>query len=195
MNTISTLKNIAHISAGHSFRGKIPENDGSGIRVVQLKNVSPNMINWQECIETNLTGKATPKFLETGDILFAARGRHYYAVHVINENNPFKSVAAPHFYIIKANPSIVMPEFLTWQLNQSPMQRYFKRAEGTLTKSIPRNLLENTPITLPPLDEQQKIAQLAATILQEQHTLQKLIDNSAQLMNAIAIQLLNKEPS
>ena len=103
-------------------------------------------------------------------------------------------VAAPHFYIIKTNTNKFLPHFLVWLLNQKPIQRCFKReAEGTQAKSIRRSVLENIEIALPSLDEQHKVAQLASTVQRQQNTCQQLIDNSNQIMTAIAYQLHNRK--
>ena len=187
------LSDIATISAGHSFRGKLPELIGSGIYAVQLKDVSQAGVNWKSCIETEITGKATPKFLEPNDILFIARGNKNFAVLVDKTATQQKTVASPHFYLIKVDTKKVEPEFLAWLLNQQHSQRYFQReSEGSLAKSIRRNVLENTTITLPSLEKQQQVVRLVTTISKEQDTLQQLIDNGKQTMTAIANQLLNE---
>lgn len=187
------LKNISHITAGHSFRGKISEQKDSGIYAVQLKNVSPKGIDWQACLESEITGKAPPKLLELDDILFVARGSNNYAALVDQQAKHLQAVASPHFYIIKTNTNLIVPQFLAWLLNQKPIQQYFQReAEGTLTKSIRRSVLENTPITIPSLEKQQQIIRLVTTISKEQNTLQQLIDNGNQTMAAIATQLINE---
>ena len=88
----------------------------------------------------------------------------------------------------------VQPEYLVWLLNQRPCQRYFEqKAEGTLTKSIRRTVLEDTPITIPPLAKQQAIAGLAQTLRQKQQIFDQYLRNGERLLNAIAIDLTNNE--
>jgi len=172
----------------------MPELKGSGIHVVQLKNTSATTVNWQSCIEIEITGTASPKFLKSGDILFVARGNNNYAVLVDSSINTSKMVAAPHFYIIRTNTDKVLPQFLVCLLNQKPIQQCFKReAEGTLAKSIRRSVLENVEVILPSLDEQHKVAQLTSTIQRQQDTYQQLIDNGNQIMSTIAYQLHNRK--
>ncbi len=137
-------------------------------------------------------GKAAPTFLKPDDILFIARGRHNYALLVDDQARNLQAVAAPHFYIIKANTKLILPEFLVWLLNQSQLQQYFQReAEGTSAKSIRRNVLINSPIALPSLEKQHKISQLVSTLKQEQEILQGLIKNRNKMMKGIASQLFN----
>lgn len=190
------LSDIASVKPGYPFRGKIEELKDSNVCVVQMKDVSPyGDINWSSCTPTALPGKKSPPSLGIGDILVAARGSHNYAVEIAEEGFPYNTElhAAPQFYVLKIKPPNVDPSFLTWQLNQAPCQRYLqKNAEGTLTKSIRRNILENTPIAVPEMAIQTAISNLARTIKQEQQVMIEILDKNQTLMDAIAGDLLNK---
>lgn len=192
------LKQIATINAGYPFRGKIPEVPGSAMVAVQMKDVSlTEGIRWPDCLETELTGKREPDYLTTGDILVAARGSHNYAVQVDQALATIgkQAVAAPHFFVISLKKKDILPEFLVWLLNQTPTQRYFEQnAEGTLTKSIRRSVLEDVPVVVPPLAKQRAIISMAATLRDEHKLIQKLVSNGERMMNAIAKDLFeNKE--
>lgn len=192
------LKQIATINAGYPFRGKIPEVPGSAVVAVQMKDVSlTEGIRWSDCLETELTGKREPDYLTTGDILVAARGSHNYAVQVDQALATIgkQAVAAPHFFVISLKKKDILPEFLVWLLNQTPAQRYFEQnAEGTLTKSIRRSVLEEAPIVVPPLTKQRAIISMAATLRDEHKLIQKLVSNGERMMSAIAKDLFeNKE--
>jgi hypothetical protein len=189
------LKQITTIAAGHPFRGKIPEKLGTGVYAVQMKDVSlRDGINWGGCVETELQGRRDD-WLQSGDILVAARGSHNYAILV--DLGPLgrdqNAVAAPHFFVLRIRGGSILPEFLVWLLNQTTCQRYFEQnAEGTLTKSIRRTVLEETPIALPPLARQTSIVGLANTLKREQQALEKLIRNGEKLLTAIADDLLTQ---
>lgn len=194
------LKQIATINAGYPFRGKIPEVPGSAVVAVQMKDVSlTEGIRWSDCLETELTGKREPDYLTTGDILVAARGNHNYAVQVDQALATIgkQAVAAPHFFVISLKKKDILPEFLVWLLNQTPAQRYFEQnAEGSLTKSIRRSVLEEAPIVVPPLTKQRAIISMAATLRDEHKLIQKLVSNGERMMSAIAKDLFeNKEVS
>lgn len=161
---------------------------------VQMKDVSlTEGIRWSDCLETELTGKREPSYLITGDILVAARGSHNYAVQVDQALATIgkQAVAAPHFFLVRLNSDSlkrkdILPDFLVWLLNQAPAQRYFEQnAEGTLTKSIRRSVLEDAPVVVPPLEKQRAIIAMANTLGEEQRLIQKLINNSERLMSAI----------
>ena len=186
------LKYLAKISAGHPFRGKIPESPGSGIVAVQMKDAStPDGVNWAGCIETEPTGRRED-YLQVGDILVAARGSRNYAVLIDDALTASgkQAVAAPQFFIVRATAAKLLPEYLCWFLNQPPCQRYFDlNAEGTLTKAIKRNALDEIPIAVPDLARQQAIVGLAHTLQQELRLIEQLRRNGEQLQAAMANQL------
>lgn len=189
------LRQIASIAPGYPFRGKIPESATRGLVAVQMKDVSTQQgISWAQCQHTELTGKRDPDWLQPGDILVAARGNHNYAVQVDHTltHTGFQAIAAPHFFVITLkNPNQVLPEYLTWLLNQAPSRRYFEQnSEGSFTKSIRRSVLEDMPIAVPPLAKQHSIIKLANTLNHERQIVEQLLRNGEHLMNTIATELL-----
>lgn len=190
------LKQIAKIAVGYPFRGKIPEVAGTHVLAVQMKDISVSEgINWSTCVETETQGKREPDWLKAGSILFVARGSNNYSVLIDNSVEGKKAVAAPHLYIITPKKKALLPEYLAWYLNQEPCLRYFQReSEGTLTKSIRRAALEDTPIAVPSLEQQKSIVALADTLRKEQQLLTQLISNGQLTMNAIAAKLTAENP-
>lgn len=191
------LKQVATINAGYPFRGKIPEATGSSVVAVQMKDVSlTEGIRWSDCIQTELTGKREPDYLTAVDILVAARGSHNYAIQVDQAltDSGKQAVAAPHFFVVSLKKKDILPEFMVWLLNQAPAQRYFEQnAEGTLTKSIRRSVLEDTPVLVPPLAKQRAIIAMANTLREEQRLIQQLLHNGERMMSAIARDLFNNK--
>src|SRR5690606_20733501 len=86
--------------------------------------------------------------------LIATRGSHNYAIQIDDclTTTGKQAVAAPHFFVVRSKENEILPAFLAWLLNQTPNQRYFEQnAEGTLSKSIRRNVVEHAQIVIPPL--------------------------------------------
>jgi hypothetical protein len=185
------LSTIATITSGHPFRGSIPEKTGSDIRVVQMKDISPHWtVNWRSTVESEPVALGPPNWLRQGDILVAGRGNRNYAVLI--DNPPSRALASPHFFVITVNTDAVLPEFLAWQLNQEPAQRYLTgESEGTLTKSIRRKALDATPIAVPSMQKQRQIIGLQAVAQQKRQLYQRLIRNEDTLMAGIAAGLLH----
>ncbi|HHT9767990.1 TPA: restriction endonuclease subunit S [Legionella pneumophila] len=181
------LFRLSTITAGHSFRGKIPETKSTGIYVVQMKDIDREYtVNWDTLIETKLTGRQSANWVKYGDILFAARGQRNYATLIDSEINNRQVIAAPQFFVIHINHPDILPEYLAWFLNQSIAQRYFQsHAEGSTTPSIRRQVLESTPIVLPSLKQQKIIIELAKTISREKQLANRVIANGEQLMQSL----------
>src|SRR5699024_2836008 len=98
-----------------------------------------------------------------------------------------QAVAAPHFFVVRLKKQKILPDFLAWLLNQLPSQRYFEQnAEGTLSKSIRRSVLEDVPIVIPPLAKQRAVIALAHTLREEQRLAQQLIASGERMMTVIA---------
>ncbi|MCF6218474.1 MAG: restriction endonuclease subunit S [Gammaproteobacteria bacterium] len=184
-----SLSEIADISAGYSFRGKIEEQAGTGIHAIQMKDVSEESgLNHDTVVETSLPSKRTPDWLQAGDILFIARGSRIFATLY---DGVFKAaIASPHFFVIRMTNQNALPEFIAWQLNQSPARRYFdKEAEGSVAKSVKRTSLDKTPISLPNLQRQQTILKLHKNIHEQKLIHRELINNADKLMKDVALNL------
>jgi len=191
----TTLGKYATIGSGYPFRGRIePSREGNAL-VVQIRNIDEN----DEILDNGLTltelpGKKSPDWLLANDILFIAKGTKNTATLV--KKLPKNTVCSPHFFRLRVKPEYetdVLAEFICWQLNQEPAQRYFKvSAEGSLQVSIRKKVLEETPFVLPDLETQQKIVNLHRCAKKEIKAHYQLIKNRQLEMTAIASVLLNR---
>lgn len=183
------LSDIADIRSGHPFRGSIEPDIKGDVHVVQVRNTkATGEIIQDEVIKTTLTSKKQPDWLKTGDILFVAKGAKHYSALV--EDLPKQTVCSPHFFLVRIKPAfkaLVTPEFVCWQLNQLPAQRYFQTtAEGSLYLSVRRKILEYVPITMLPIEKQRQLTAMHRCAVKEQKVLQQLIENRQQQLDAIA---------
>ncbi|MGI4847885.1 MAG: restriction endonuclease subunit S [Janthinobacterium lividum] len=188
----ATIGDYASVRAGHPFRGTVPEDrDGPAI-VVQMRDVSPlDGINWDNTVRANLHTRKEPDWLQPGDIIFVARGARNYAFCI--DELPGPAVCSQYFFLIRLHQADTMlAEFLAWQINQMPAQRYLtKNAEGTDQRSIRRGVLEALPITVPSLEQQRKVVALAGMARQERKLMESLIQNRDLQMRALVTRLLN----
>lgn len=187
------LYEIADIRLGHPFRGTIKPDEKGDVQVIQVRDTEETgEINTSRLIKTILQTKKQPDWLQNGDVLFVAKGARHHSVLV--ENISERTVCSPHFFMMRLKPEFkntILPAFLCWQLNQQPAQRYFKAtAEGSMYLSIRRKVLENVPIKVLELEKQRQLIALHQCGVQEQKTLQKLIENRQQQLEAIALQEL-----
>lgn len=187
------LSDIADIRLGHPFRGTIKPCDKGDVNVVQVRDTEPTgEINQTTLVQTQLSTKKQPDWLQNGDVLFVAKGAKHYSALV--QQVLERTVCSPHFFVVRVKPEfkgVVLPDFLCWQLNQQPAQRYFKAsAEGSMYLSIRRQVLENVPIRVLTLEKQKQLAAMHRCGVKEQKVLHKLIKNRQQQLKAIAIHAL-----
>ncbi len=185
------LTDIAKIQAGYPFRGSIKNDPKGDVHVIQMRDVSTDMhINWKKLNRTTLKGRRERDYLKTGLILFVARGNTNYAVCL--DAVPVKCVCSPHFFQIKVKAGAgVMPEFLSWQINQPRSQLYFmKSSEGSGARSIRRGILEDLSVPVPPMNIQEKIVNLNILMRKEQTLLKKLSEKRKDLITAACMRLI-----
>lgn len=186
------LSSAAVVIGGYPFRGQVPESESGAIRVVQMKDIGASGdIDWAGTIRTNLPGKRSPDFLQAGDVLVLVRGRHNPAVFL--NTVPHAAVSSLHFFLVRPNKaSSLLPEFLAWQINQEPAQRYLQQnAEGSDQRSIRRAVLEGLPIVLPALPTQQVILNLARAARRERQLLNAFINARERELQAVARHFLS----
>jgi len=187
------LKHIATIRAGHAFRGKIEEIPTGNTRVIQMKDVDAERgIDWNGLVVTDLPGRKQPDWLKNGDLLFAARGNRNCAL--LLEDVPFDTVLSPHFFHLTVKREAkVLPGFLTWQINQEPIQQYLqKSSHGSMVQAIGRQVLEEMPLAIPPLEKQHAVMALNDVWHQERRVMAALTDNMQRTMTGIVRQMLRE---
>jgi hypothetical protein len=184
------LARIATISAGYPFRGKVDELPDGEVAVIQMRNADPvNGIDWPNLSRVALPRVSAKAFLAEGDVILSTRGGRNIAYYM--EGRQEQVVCSPHFFVIRAKRQAILPEFLTWQLNQKPAQDHFAAgATGSYILNLKREVVEQLPIVVPPLAEQQRIVELDAAAKAERATLTRLIEIRTAEMAAIAKRLL-----
>jgi restriction endonuclease S subunit len=187
------LSELAAIQSGYPFRGPIKVIEAGNTRVVQMKDLDKDQgVNWLETTRTQLEGRKSPNFLQSGDVLFVARGSRFFAACA--ENPPEAAVAGAHLIVLRLkDQNAVLPEFLTWLINQAPVQQQLQTAaEGTNQLSIRISAIGSLQIPVPPRHHQQAIIDLAKTVVRERELLSKLIKNHEDSMTGIALALDKK---
>lgn len=184
------LAGVASISAGYPFRGKIDALPEGEVAVIQMRNTDPDTgIDWDGLSRVELPRPSPKAFLGPDDIILSTRGGRNFSYHI--EGRDQQVVCSPHFFVIRVRTSAILPQFLAWQMKQKPAQDYFAAgATGSYILNLTREVVENLPIAIPPLTQQQHIANLDLAVRNERAILTQLIDNRASEMTAIACHLL-----
>lgn len=167
------IKNIANIQTG-IFAKPIPEGQ---IVYLQAKHFDENgkLISslHPDLKAENISDK---HLLQHGDVLFAAKGTKNFAAWYEKKNLP--AVASTSFFVIRINGNFqnkILPEFLTWYINQPISQKFLKgKAVGTSIVSISKSVLEGLEISIPDLQTQKAILKITQLRNSEQNLKQQI---------------------
>lgn len=179
------LKEIAEISSGVTFRSRIETGNNGGFRVIQMKDLDDdNFVQIKGCIQIKHSTHKPDQILKFGDLVFRSRGQTN-TVALLNEEVTDTILAAP-LLRLRPNKFKVLPEFLLWWINQ-PLSQYYlmSRSEGSAVKMVGKSSLENMKVSLPPMEEQIKIAKFFYLSQQEQKLLEELKYRKAILTQGI----------
>ena len=186
---LKTLQDFADVQAGYPFRGSVPAVVDGNARALQMRDITPDGVaDWHTMTQTDIGSARDEQLLRAGDIVFVARGVRNYAVCLAEV--PFAAVCSQYFFLIRLANSKLLPEFLAWQINRAPAQRYLaSNAEGSDQLSIRRGVLEGMPVAVPPLEQQHAIIALANDAIAEKRHFEALIHNRQRQQDAIARRL------
>jgi len=188
---IDLLEYVVDVQSGHPFRGSVQEVvDGNGY-ALQMRDLNPDgSVAWPNLARTSVEGRREPEWLVPGDVVFVARGQRNYAVCL--SEVPLPTVCSQYFFLLRCKTPSLAPEFLAWQINSAPCQRYLaKNAEGTDQLGIRRPVLESLQIAVPDLETQHRIVSLHQQALAERKVLERLIRNREQQLDALAFDLFS----
>lgn len=187
------LSDLVELRAGHPFRGSVPEAADGNAYALQMRDVSPEAgVAWGGLVRTELDTRKIPDWLQRGDVIFVARGMRNYALCI--DKVPLPTVCSQYFFLLRLKSSplmpVLLPEFLAWQINRAPAQRYLtKNAEGSDQLSIRRGVLEDLPLVVPPIEQQHRIVALANDARRERQLLEQLILNGEKQLDALAYEM------
>lgn len=150
-------------------RGSYPD---SGVRIVKVKNIRGNGINWNVkfYVSEEFYKSAEKKAqLQEGDILMlcAAHNKSYIGrVDIVSKfpqdvrDDDGRCVVVGELIIIRANPQLVAPEYLITFLRLSVVQEKIRKmVKGQTAHLYPRDLV-HLEIVLPPREIQEEIAEM-----------------------------------
>ncbi len=174
---LCTLGDAANLRSGYPFRsGLTPDPDGT-IAVVQGRDVEADRLHFRPVgplvrIMKEELRRVSEHFLQTGDVLLMARGpRNYAAVVEADISDIGPAIAVGSFHVITPDPSKLVPLYLAWWLSQEAAQNHFRTSNtGTTIPMISLDAVRLSPLQLPPLSVQQRIADLSDLFARERET-------------------------
>ena len=184
------LKTITEIQSGYRSRTKIDPRDDGICLLLQAKDVDGDRLSYRTDALVRFLPRLSGKdrFLKKGDILFMARGARNFSVFI--DELPDSVLAAACFFVVRVSNSDILPEYLCWYLNQSPVEEYLKRfsGRGVHMPVVRRAVLETIEIPLPPLEVQKQVSALNKLLVKEQDLYRKLAEKRKNLMTEICLE-------
>ena len=188
------LKSIASIQMGYSFRSRIEPSASGNIAIIQMKDLlGNNRVNSCGLVKIEIEDIKEHHLIKEGDLIFRSRGQSSTSAIFKEKVCPAAVVAAPLLRIRVSNKN-VLPEYLSWFINQEPAQTFLaSRAKGTAQKMISIETLGELGVCVPSLETQKFIVELAALADKEQRLLEQLAQKRSLYIEKILLNLIQGE--
>jgi restriction endonuclease S subunit len=129
--------------------------------------------------------------LRSGDVLFPNRGTRTTALAYRLDQG--RTIAGAQFFVLRPEPTRVLPEFLAWFLRTEESASYFAgKRKGTYVQIIERKDLADLEMPLPPLAAQNKIVAAAELAVQERNLSEQLARMRWKLTNGQLLQAADR---
>lgn len=190
------LEDIVEIQLGYQQRErrhKDPSTRDGTHSLIQIKDIdSTGNLLTENLIQISPASNVDRYLVTKDDVLFLSRGLNNAAI--IIEAPLHKTLAAYYFYILRADPKRILPEYLAWFINQPTAQAYFESAgQGSMVKMVPKSIFEELEVQLPPLKTQKAIAELNALQKKEAAALECLVRSRKRLINGLSLKAATME--
>ena len=168
---------IAGIRMGVTLRGRdatrpVPTGSCQLVRIGDISQDGTWLNDQFARIEPNDPVK-DEQFLRPGDVLFPNRGTRTTAIAWLLDLP--RTLVGAQFFILRPDPTKVLPEYLAWSLRTEEAARHFEgRRKGTYVQIIERSDLAELEMPLPALAVQQKIVDIANLALTERTLTERL---------------------
>lgn len=129
-------------------------------------------------------------YLKTGDVIVVRSGAYTGDVAMITE----KWAGSVAGYDLVVSPGELLDSaFCAYALLSSPVQRHFKGLSNRAAQAhLNRQQLQTTPIPLPPLPEQKKIAHILSTVQRAIEVQERIIQTATELKKSLMHKLFTE---
>ena len=191
--TKNLLKAIADIRVGYQANTGIQEKTQGTHRLIQSKNFdSFHHLRPKGLISFSPDRKPETYSIHKGDILFQARGMEHFSYYIKKDLKD--TIAAGSFYVISIKNKNLLPEYLSWWINQPKTQSYFQsQSQGSLMSFITKRTLSGLEVQIPPLSVQKKVIKIIALAEHEQFLLDRLSSLRSRLVKAVCLKAIQEQ--
>ncbi|TRZ41666.1 restriction endonuclease subunit S [Robertkochia solimangrovi] len=187
---LKTVKEIAKVRSGQTFRKRVSNSPDGEVYAIQIKDLNEQFTDF--CTTPHKVSKdeiTSSQLLNTGDILFLGKGNTNKAFVY---KKPEAAVAVSLFFIIQVKGNSVLPGYLAWYLNSYQGQAALERIKsGGLVGNIRKSDLEDLVIPVPGIEIQNQIININNLFLKEKELLAKLELKKTQYIESVLNRLIN----
>jgi len=183
------LKNLAEIQSGFYVR-----TDGDwDISYLQAKNFNEFGDLKEKLVpEIKKENAQERQLLQKWNILFSAKWTRNFAT--VYKEDYGKCIASSTFFVIRIKDKNILPEYLAILINESQWTSYFKNSfSGGTIQSIPKQVLEEFEVYIPPKEKQEQTIQLYNLYKKQLHIYEQLKTKKEILMNKIVLHTNSKK--
>lgn len=168
------LRDVCSVQIGYTARSRL-EPAPEGVPVIQLRDLTQGgAAGPEQLARVHLAEPAERYAVSAGDVLFRSRGDLNLAV-ALDERFAEPAIAVLPLMILRPHPSVVLPEYLAWAINQPTTQRYFDvSARGTSLRMVSKASLDDLQLDLPDLETQRLIVTVADLAAREAELMRQL---------------------
>jgi hypothetical protein len=132
--------------------------------------------------------------LQEGDILLIAKGDSNRAC--MYDPQTGKAVASSTFFVLRLKTHLVLPGYLHWLLNTSPLQTILAGlAKGTHTPSISKKALASLTLDIPTLEMQREVLEVLRLWEKERTLAAELVRQKEAFYENLMLHLANSKIS
>lgn len=191
------LGDICAIQPGYARYRRLPRaSAGEGVPAIRLRDLLvTGLADPDRLARYAWPGATTGRyFVRKGDVVFRPRGDRNTAAVLDRRFREHTLVLLP-MLILRAEPAVVLPEFLAWTINQPPAQRHFDRvARGTNMRMVLRPGIENLRIEVPRREVQRMIVAVDRLSRRERALATRAADIRRQLVARTLVSAVTAAP-
>jgi len=187
------LNVISDIQLGYQARKGIKTSPSGSHLLIQARDIKKALkIEWETLTRFEPSGSTERYEVQQGDILLLARGHENFAY--LLEDEVIATIPANSFYIIRPDRNIVSSKYLTWWINQSPAQEYFRyHRSGSAIPLITVSNLLKLEVNIPPPEIQKQITELVELLEKEKKLTQLYLEKKTTLIEGLCLHSISKK--
>ena len=172
---IKSLHQLVSIESGMAFRSRVEHDPSGSCSVIQMKDISETSYAIEGSpSKIQLDAVDPSKLLNTGDLLFVAKGNRNVVVRYQFDT---PAVAVALFYVIRTGGNRALSDYLLWYLNSPTAQNYFHaHRRGASVGNIRIDDLKKLEVPVLDSKKQQVIGNLFSKFMEEKELMRQLIE-------------------